>query len=99
MGSMVIELLQPMLGVGVNDLTDLAANATGAMIGATAAAALLLIADSIRSRRWFVARTVRVIVAVVIVAAIITGIGSLLALQPRAQDDLLPVAAPGILRC
>ncbi len=99
MGSMVIELLQPMLGVGVNDLTDLAANAAGAMIGATAAAVLLLIADSVRARRWFAARTVRVIVAVVIVAAMVSGIGRLQALHPRAQDDLVPVATPGILRC
>lgn len=99
MGSMVIELLQPMLGVGVNDLTDLAANAAGAMIGATAAAVLLLIADSVRARRWFAARTVRVIVAVVIVAAMVSGIGRLQALHPRAQDDLVPVATPGTLRC
>lgn len=99
MSSMVIELLQPMLGVGVNDLTDLAANAAGAMIGATAAAVLLLIADSIRARRWFAARTVRVIVAVVIVTAMVSGIGRLLALHPRAQDDLVTVATPGVLRC
>ncbi len=98
MGSMVIELLQPMLGRRERSHRP-CGQRRGAMIGATAAAVLLLIADSVRARRWFAARTVGVIVAVVIVAAMVSGIGRLQALHPRAQDDLVPVATPGILRC
>ncbi|MCE1175050.1 MAG: VanZ family protein [Propionibacteriales bacterium] len=74
LGSLLIELLQPMWGVGVNDLTDLVTNLAGAMIGSAAAAVVLLIADSLTARRFLTGRTVRVVVGLLVVAAVVIGI-------------------------
>lgn len=85
LGSLLIELLQPMIGVGVNDVTDLATNIAGAMVGAAAGAVVMLIVDSVKQRRLPLARTIRVAASVVAVAALTVGAPSLLASQRQAQ--------------
>lgn len=85
LGSLAIELMQPMIGVGTNDLTDLVTNTAGAMVGATAAAVVMLIVDSVRHHRFPVARTVRVLASVVAVTALIAGVPSLIANQRQTH--------------
>lgn len=85
LGSLLIELLQPMLGVGVNDLTDLATNLAGAMIGSATAAVVLLAADSLAARRFLTGRTVRVVVGLLVVAAVLIGIPVGLAAHRQSQ--------------
>lgn len=85
LGSLVIEAVQPMIGVGVNDVTDLTTNVAGAMVGATAAAVAMLIFDTVKQRRLPVARTVRVMVAMVAVTALVVGVPSLIASQRQSR--------------
>lgn len=85
LGSGVIELIQPMLGVGVNDLTDLATNIAGAMIGAAAGAAVMVVVDSITARRFLAGRVLGVVAALVVVAVITVGVPHWLATQRQAQ--------------
>ncbi len=85
LGSLMIELLQPMIGVGVNDITDLATNIAGAMVGASAGAVVMLIVDSATQRRFLTGRTVRVAIGVVVVAALTLGAPTLLADHRQAQ--------------
>jgi glycopeptide antibiotics resistance protein len=49
--SLAIEITQPLLGTGANDLTDLVANTLGAFLGAGVATAILLVRDAATSRR------------------------------------------------
>lgn len=83
--SLMIEVVQPLIGVGVNDVTDLATNVAGAMVGAAAGAATMLIVDSTKQRRFLAKRTVAVTVGVVVVAALTLGVPTLLANQRQAQ--------------
>lgn len=68
--SIGIELIQPLLGVGANDLMDLAANSFGAFLGAGAAVLIRLTWDTATKRRFDRRRWAKFIA----VAAITTGI-------------------------
>lgn len=71
--SLLIEIAQPILGVGVNDAIDLVANTAGALIGAGAAAVLLVILDAARNQRLDGRRSVRVGLVVAVCAAVLVG--------------------------
>ena len=62
--SLVIEVVQPLVGVGANDLMDLVANTSGALIGAGAGAVVLLIADALRRRDVGPGRVARVVLSI-----------------------------------
>lgn len=71
--SLAIEIVQPLVGVGANDLMDLVANTAGALIGAGAGAVVLLVADLIRERRLDPSRLARVVTSLVVGAAVLFG--------------------------
>lgn len=71
--SLGIEIVQPLVGVGANDLMDLVANTAGALIGAGAAAVALLVNDLIRDRRADPSRLARVVASLVAGAAVLFG--------------------------
>lgn len=71
--SIAIEIIQPLIGVGVNDAIDVLANSVGALIGAGAATALLLIRDAIATRRLDVGRTIKLAVSLAAGAAVLLG--------------------------
>lgn len=90
LSSLAIELAQPMVGVGVNDLMDLITNTAGAALGAAAGAVTLLVADTVRERRFDWARAGRVglslALGVAIVVGVVVGIG--ISRQRTATDRL-----------
>lgn len=71
--SLAIEIVQPLVGVGANDLMDLVANTAGALIGAGVGAVLLLTADLVRERRLAPRRVVRVMLSLLVGAAVLVG--------------------------
>ena len=71
--SLAIEIVQPLVGVGANDLMDLVANTAGALIGAGMAAVALLVADLIRQRRLDPRRLARVVTSLAAGAAVLFG--------------------------
>lgn len=71
--SAAIEVAQPLLGVGANDLMDLLANTSGALIGAGAGAVVLLVSDALRRRRISVVRVARIVLSVGLGAAVLLG--------------------------
>ncbi len=71
--SLVIEIAQPLLGVGANDAMDLIANTAGAAIGAGAAAVVLVISDGLRDRRLDARRTVRLGLSLAVCTAVLVG--------------------------
>ncbi len=73
LASLAIEVVQPLLGVGVNDAMDLLANTAGALIGAGAATAVRLLRDLLVGRRVGLARVAKLAVGVAAVAAV--GVG------------------------
>lgn len=73
LGSFAIEIVQPAVGVGVNDLMDLVANTAGTGLGAAAGAVVMLVADSIRDRHLDLGRTLRVGLSLAVGTAIVVG--------------------------
>ncbi len=73
LGSASIELVQPLLGVGANDAMDLVANTAGAVIGASAGAVALLVADLIRNRRFELVRTLQVVASLALASGLLFG--------------------------
>lgn len=71
--SLVIEVVQPLVGVGANDLMDLVANTSGALIGAGAGAVVLLIADALRRRDVGPGRVARVVLSIGLGLAVLVG--------------------------
>lgn len=69
--SLAIEVAQPLLGVGANDLMDLIANTAGAALGAGAGAVLLLAGDAIRDRRLDLPRLARVATSLTVGVALL----------------------------
>lgn len=84
-----IEITQPLLGVGVNDVTDLAANTFGAYVGAGVATALRLVWDSIADRRFYGRRLVRFVAVAAISAGLALGLPAwrTSAVQASAADQ------------
>ncbi|MCW5952547.1 MAG: VanZ family protein [Propionibacteriaceae bacterium] len=71
--SLAIEIVQPLVGVGANDVMDLVANTSGALIGAGAGAVLLLVGDLIRRRPVGLGRVARVVLSVGLGVAVLFG--------------------------
>lgn len=71
--SVVIELIQPLLGFGANDLLDVASNSLGAFLGAGVAVLVRLIWDTATTRRFDGRRWAKLIAAVAITAGIVLG--------------------------
>lgn len=71
--SLVIEVLQPVIGVGANDWMDLLVNTVGALIGAGLGALALWVRDAIVDRRVEVGRTVRLAVSLAAGVALFVG--------------------------
>lgn len=71
--SLVVEIAQPLLGIGANDAMDLVANTAGAAIGSSAAAVVWLIIDTLRNRRVDARRAVRVTLSAVACAVVLVG--------------------------
>ncbi len=72
-GSLAIETIQPLLGVGANDAVDLLANTTGAALGAIGGATILVITDLAAHRRIGPARLTRLVVAILAAGAVLIG--------------------------
>lgn len=72
-GSLAIETVQPLIGVGANDAVDLLANTTGAAIGAIAGAIILTITDLTAHRRIAPAHLARLAVAILAAGAVLVG--------------------------
>lgn len=71
--SAAIEVAQPIVGVGANDLMDLVANTSGALIGAGVGAVVLLVGDLIRRREVSPRRVARVLLSVALGLAVLVG--------------------------
>lgn len=71
--SAAIEVTQPLLGVGANDLMDVVANTSGALIGTGAGAVVLLVSDALRRRPVGAARVARVVLSIGLGAAVLVG--------------------------
>lgn len=93
--SLTIEIVQPLLGAGVNDLMDLIANGAGALIGAGGAAVLLLVGDAVRDRRLDLPRLAKVTLSVAAGVAVLIGVPAWAATaqQATAVDRLEEVFA------
>lgn len=72
--SLVVEVIQPVLGSGANDLTDIVTNTVGAAIGAGAAMVILLVRDTIATRRLDVRRCVALVGTIVLAVGVAVGI-------------------------
>jgi hypothetical protein len=72
-GSFAIEFVQPLVGVGANDVVDLVANTVGAIIGALGATLILLLADSFQRRQVGWARLFRTAAGLLAVAVLTIG--------------------------
>jgi len=72
-GSLAIEIVQPLIGVGANDAVDLLANTVGAAIGAIGGAIVLTITDLAAGGRPGPARLVRLAVGVLAAGAVLAG--------------------------
>lgn len=72
-GSLVIEVIQPIIGVGANDVMDLLVNTVGALIGAGVGALVLWVRDSIVDRRFDPGRTVKLVVSLLVGVAVLVG--------------------------
>ncbi|MGC3955915.1 MAG: VanZ family protein [Propionicimonas sp.] len=83
--SLTVELVQPLVGVGVNDLMDLVANTSGALIGAAAGAVVLLVGDALGRRRIGLGRIARVVLSIGLGAAVLVG-GPAWAASTRQSD-------------
>lgn len=88
--SLVIEIAQPLLGIGANDAMDLVANTAGAAIGASAATVVLVISDALRDRRLDARRNVAVTLGLAVCAAALVGgpAGMATARQSAVADQL-----------
>lgn len=71
--SLAIELIQPVTGIGANDVIDLLANTVGAVLGALTALTILLIRDAVDRRPITVARVLRIAIGVLAVGAVMVG--------------------------
>ncbi len=71
--SLAVEVVQPILGVGVSDWMDVLANAGGALIGVGAGSVVLLVWDAVADRRLDLARTVKLAVSLLVGAGILIG--------------------------
>ncbi len=71
--SLAVEVVQPLAGIGVNDLMDLVANTSGAVVGAGAGAVVLLAGDVLRRRRIGTGRIARVVLSLGVGAAVLVG--------------------------
>lgn len=83
-GSLAIEILQPLIGVGANDPVDLLANTVGAALGALAGAIILAMVDLAARRRIGPARLLRLGVSILAAGAILVGYPSWVASTRQA---------------
>ncbi|MCA0295552.1 MAG: VanZ family protein [Actinobacteria bacterium] len=72
--SLAIEIAQPLLGVGANDLADIAANTLGAFLGAGLAAVILLVRDTIASRHLDLRRFATLALTILVTVGLAVGI-------------------------
>jgi hypothetical protein len=88
--SLAVEVVQPLLGVGANDLVDLAANSLGAFVGAGAASLVLLVRDWVVTKRLPGRRAVKFAVALVVTVGALLGVsvGGANAIQASAAAQL-----------
>lgn len=88
--SLVIEILQPLIGVGANDAVDLLSNTLGAALGAIAGAIILAITDLATHRRVGPARLIKLAVAILAAGAVLVGYPAWVAgsKQASAADQL-----------
>ena len=88
--SLAIEVTQPLLGSGANDLADVATNTIGALIGAGLATTVLLIRDTVTSRHLDVRRLTKlaITVAVTIGITLAISIGGANAIQASGANQL-----------
>lgn len=88
--SLVIELIQPLLGVGANDLADIAANTLGALLGAGLGTAILLIRDTLVSRHLDLRRLAKLAITIIITVGLALGlsIGGANTIQASGSEQL-----------
>jgi len=88
--SAAIEITQPLLGSGANDLADITTNTLGALLGAGFATTILLIRDTIANRRLDLRRLAKLAVTIVITVVFALGIsiGGANAIQASGAQQL-----------
>ncbi len=88
--SLAIEIIQPLLGSGANDLGDIATNTLGAFIGSGFATTILLVRDTITQRRLDVARATKLATTLALTAGAAFGlsIGGANAIQASGAQQL-----------
>jgi hypothetical protein len=88
--SLAIEITQPLLGSGANDLADIAANTLGAFLGAGLATTILLIRDTITTKHLDVSRLVKLAVAITVTISLAIGlsVGGANAIQASGAQQL-----------
>lgn len=88
--SIAIECIQPLLGIGANDLADLAANTLGALIGSGIAVTIAVVRDAIASRRLDLPRAGRLAATVALAVGALLGvsIGGANAIQTASTQEL-----------
>lgn len=93
--SYAIEIVQPLIGIGANDPSDIAANTFGAFAGSGLAVAVLIVKDTIAFRRVPVRLAVSFLVTVALTVAAVLGlsVGVASALQADGAEDLESVFA------
>ena len=72
--SLAIEILQPLIGVGSNDLMDLAANTFGALLGSGVATAVLIARDRVSTGRLDGGRLRRLLACCLVVTSLAGGL-------------------------
>jgi hypothetical protein len=84
--SLVIEIIQPLLGDGANDLADIAANTLGALLATT----ILLIRDTLVSRQLDLQRLAKLAIRIIITVGLALGlsIGGANAIRASASEQL-----------
>lgn len=88
--SLAIEITQPLLGSGANDLADIAANTLGAFVGAGLATAILLVRDTIVGRHLDLRRLATLAGAIIVTGSLAFGIsvGGASTIQASAAQQL-----------
>lgn len=83
-GSLVIEIVQPLIGVGANDMVDVLANTAGAIIGAILGGIILAIADLTARRQILPATVLKLAVAALLAGTVFVGYPALVATTKQA---------------